>query len=151
MTEFVSFPESTARYSLPFLVAGQAQKEFFVNEALERLDILLHPVVEGEVCDPPSSPQKGQAYLVATPATGAWIGQEDRIAGWDGNQWTFIDPTAQMNVFDKNLGRRRCFREGWNLPPEPVLPTGGSTIDSEAREAIETIVELLQQAGLISS
>ena len=47
--------DASARLALPFLVPGQAQKEFFHNEALQLLDIIVQPAVEGAARnDPPS-------------------------------------------------------------------------------------------------
>jgi hypothetical protein len=42
--------DQSARCGLPFLAPGQAQKEWFHNEALQRIDMLLCPVVEGPSC-----------------------------------------------------------------------------------------------------
>ncbi|MGB7407193.1 MAG: DUF2793 domain-containing protein, partial [Pontixanthobacter sp.] len=57
-------PQTTAdaspNYGLPFLFAGQTQKEFYVNEAHARIDMLLHPVVEGIADTPPADAQEGQ-------------------------------------------------------------------------------------------
>jgi hypothetical protein len=75
--------DSTARFALPLLHAGQAQKEITHNEALLALDILLHPEVEavGEN-QPPPAPGAGQCWIVGDAPTGAWAGQADRIAAW---------------------------------------------------------------------
>ena len=48
---------STDRLSLPLLIAGQAQKELFHNEALQTLDTLVAAAVEDAPAnDPPQSP-----------------------------------------------------------------------------------------------
>ncbi len=66
----------TARYSLPLLALAQAQKEVTHNEALVLLDAMVHAaVVAGPVADPPSSPDEGQCWLVASGASGVWAGQ----------------------------------------------------------------------------
>jgi hypothetical protein len=46
--------------------------------------------------DPPASPANGDRYLIASPATGAWLGKEDNIAEWTGTAWVFTVPEAGM-------------------------------------------------------
>ena len=53
------------------MLAGQEQKELFVNELAARLDALLHGAIEAELAVPPASPRDGQAWLIATGASGA--------------------------------------------------------------------------------
>ena len=60
----VDFDTATARHGFPMLVAGQAQKEFFVNEALARIDALLHPAFETVASTPPALPAAGECWLV---------------------------------------------------------------------------------------
>lgn len=50
---------------------------------------------------PPVSPDDGDAYLVEAVATGAWVGQEDRIATWDalGTAWVFTSPSDEDLVY----------------------------------------------------
>ena len=65
--------DQTARFALPYLAPGQMQKEFYHNEALQKIDTLLCPVVEGNASPtPPSDPAVGTCYLIASGATGAW-------------------------------------------------------------------------------
>ena len=104
MTEPVAFDTTTPRQALPMLVAGQAQKEFFVNEAFARIDALLHPVVEGVASTPPASPAPGESWVVADPASDEWAGHAHALASWDGGQWTFCAPTEGLQVFDRTLG-----------------------------------------------
>ena len=51
------------------MLAGQAQKEFYVNEAHALADALLHAACEDEAAAPPVDPADGEAWLVATGAT----------------------------------------------------------------------------------
>ena len=48
---------------------------------------------------PPSSPASGDRYIVGASATGAWTGQDNKIAQWDGSEWLFTAPTNSMSVF----------------------------------------------------
>jgi len=63
----------TARWDLPLLFAGQAQKEVFHNEALVRMDMLMHARAESaDLAEPPEMPDVGQCWIVANGAVGAW-------------------------------------------------------------------------------
>lgn len=149
MTQMSEFSNSTIRHKLPLLFAGQAQKEFFVNEALARIDLLLDPVVEALLSDPPAAPEAGSAFAVGLAATCEWAGKEGAIAGWDGVQWTFVSPTAGM-VLRLSGGGSLVLHDGWQVLEAPEPPTGGEVIDQEARSAIALIVTLLQQSGLFA-
>lgn len=52
--------DQTPRFALPHLYPGQTQKEWFHNEALQRIDVLLCPAVDGPaMTSPPASPAVG--------------------------------------------------------------------------------------------
>ncbi len=64
--------ETSARFALPFILPGQAQKEIFHNEALVLVDAALHACVEGDPADEvPADPDPGQSWIVEPGAAGA--------------------------------------------------------------------------------
>jgi hypothetical protein len=92
----------TARLSLPFIMAGQALKHITHNDALNRLDALVQPVVESSaLASPPVSPLPGEAWIVPGGATGAWAGHTSEIAAWQDGAWSFFDPAEGWQVFDR--------------------------------------------------
>lgn len=92
----------TARLSFPFIMAGQALKHITHNDALNRLDALVQPVVESTaLTTPPVSPLPGEAWIVPTGATGAWAGHGHEIAAWQDGAWSFFDPAEGWQVFDR--------------------------------------------------
>jgi len=48
---------------------------------------------------PPSSPNKGDRYLVGTEGSGDWSGKDNQIAVWDGTQWIFDIPSEGWFVW----------------------------------------------------
>jgi hypothetical protein len=164
--------ETSARFALPLILPGQAQKEAFHNEALTRLDAALHACVgEGPLADPPADPEAGQSWLVGAAATGAWAGREGALANWTAGGWRFVSPVPGMLVWNIELG---CWLHwsgsAWSdgsLPaaalviggeqvvgprlPDVPSPSGGTTIDAEARAAVDAIVATLKSHGLIES
>lgn len=42
--------------------------------------------------DPPGSPVTGDKYIVASPATGDWTGNETKVATYNGATWDFVTP-----------------------------------------------------------
>jgi hypothetical protein len=164
--------ETSARFALPFILPGQAQKEAYHNEALILLDAALHAAVEdGPASDPPGDPEIGQSWIVADDATGAWAGSDGSLATWTGGGWRLVAPVAGMMVWHKALG---CWvywtGTGWSdgsLPaaaiviggdqivgprlPDVPNPSGGTTIDAEARAAVDAVIATLRSHGLINS
>jgi hypothetical protein len=144
----------TARLGLPLLAAGQAQKEFLHNEALQSLEMLVAPMVEEPpLSTPPPSPGPGSCYIVATSPGGAWAGKANCLAEFTSGGWRFAEPPEGVSVYVRSTQTRTTFREGaWELSGGPVeSPTGGATIDSEARAAIDQILGVLRQHGLLAS
>lgn len=149
MTDPLIFADRSPRWALPFLFAGQAQKEMFVNEALARLDALLHAVVEGEAAVPPADPAEGDAWIVGADASAEWAGRENEIACYQSQQWIFVAPVDGMLAFDRTSRTRRVFGGGWSIAPAAPELSGGSAIDSEARTAIGAIVAALSHYGMM--
>ncbi|MFN4113758.1 MAG: DUF2793 domain-containing protein [Sphingomonadaceae bacterium] len=149
MPDPLSFPDATPRHGLPLLFAGQAQKEFFVNEALTRLDLLVHARIAGRASQPPAAPQAGESWLVDDGAVGAWAGQTDSLAGWTGSGWLFCAPSAGLRVWDISLNAFRIFTNGWNTTGAPTQPQGGTVVDAEARSALNDLVNALIEAGIL--
>jgi hypothetical protein len=160
------------RLGLPFLSVGQAQKEFAHNEALQILDLLVAGAVEEPPgTTPPTSPALGGCYIVAPGATGEWAGKALCVADWTSGGWRFIPPAEGMNLYVRSTATAASFRNGiWEvgqvrgaaliIGDEQVVgsragaipsPTGGTTIDGEARASVDAILIALRQHGLIET
>jgi hypothetical protein len=50
------------------------------------------------------SPSTGDRYLVIATATGAWAGNEEKIASYNGSSWDFITPSKGYTVHDDESG-----------------------------------------------
>ncbi|MGE3690509.1 MAG: DUF2793 domain-containing protein [Novosphingobium sp.] len=129
-------------------LVGQSQKEAFVNEALSLLDGLLHCAVEGVAATPPASPVDGANWLIGAAASGAWAGHDGKLACRQAGNWLFVDVSDGMRVLDRSTGQERFYRGGWQAPAVPATPSGGSTIDTEARTAIADLIAALRLAGV---
>lgn len=149
MAEPISFPSTTVNISLPLLFSGQAQKEFFLNQALAMLDAVIVWSVEDTMDAPPPNTQEGHCYLVSSNASGDWQGHDDEIAVRIGGAWQFISPVNGMDVFDRTLGQKLFFRTSWEAAAVPQEPTGGAVVDNEARAAIVEILNSLQNLGIL--
>ncbi|MCA1662647.1 MAG: DUF2793 domain-containing protein [Novosphingobium sp.] len=151
MSDPIPFEDTTPRLELPLLFAAQAQKEFTVNEALLRADLAIQSVVEDELAAPPAAPAPGQAWLVGSSPGGAFAGHAAAIAGWTSAGWRFVQPASGWRVYDKSTACFRHFDGAWRLPDAPAAPTGGATIDVEARAALGNILVRLAEAGIFSA
>ena len=107
----------TPRLALPFLSRGQAQKEFFHNEALQTLDVVAAGAVEdASRSDPPVSPSLGACYLIAAAPTGAWAGKPHCVAAYASGGVPFIEPVDGMSFCVKADARWATYRAGaWEV------------------------------------
>jgi len=154
------------------LAAGQAQKEFTHNEALQTLDLIVAAAVEElPRSSPPSTPEIGACYIVGSSPSGAWAGKAQCIAGYTSGGWRFVAPLAGMTAYVKATGVTAYYRGGaWDLgslcgtsllidgsqvvgPRLAAIsgPTGGANVDLESRSTINQILAALRQHGLIES
>ncbi|MEW4468369.1 DUF2793 domain-containing protein [Parasphingorhabdus sp. JC815] len=141
----------TSRFGLPLLAVGQAHKELFHNDALLLLDFLINPVVKAVTNDPDIlQPVEGDCWLVGTAPVSGWSGKAGRIAGWSGGGWHFIKPQESMRIIISGSNSPAIYRNAvWHFPSQIDAPTGGTTIDPEARLAIDSILDLLRRAGIL--
>lgn len=164
--------DHSARLSLPFLSAGQAQKEVMHNEALQALDALVQPVVlSADLATPPGSPAEGACWIVASAAVGAWADHAGAIAQWTAAGWRFAVPSAgwRCHVVDRSAAmvhngsawQQDVVRaDGLYIEGVKVIgarsgaiadATGGTVVDSQARLVISEILTLLRGHGLLAS
>jgi uncharacterized protein DUF2793 len=163
---------STPRLGLPFLSAGQAQKEIFHNEALQTLDVLVAAAVEEPPrATPPPSPAIGSCYIVATAATDEWAGQSQAVAAFTSAGWRFVAPQEGTACYVRSTACWAVYRaNAWEvgqvrgsslvLAGQQVVggrlaaipgASGGAVVDSEARAAIDQILTAMRQHGLIDA
>jgi hypothetical protein len=103
----------TPRLTLPFLAAAQAQKHVTVNEALSRLDGLVHlTLVARDQTAPPESADDGMAWAVPAGATGAWAGHAGTVALWSGGGWLFLTPAEGWRAHVAAEARPFLYRDG---------------------------------------
>jgi hypothetical protein len=162
--------DTSARFALPFILPGQAQKEVFHNEALTLLDAALHACVAGApTSEVPTDPIAGQSWLVDSGATGPWGGMADKLATWTDGGWRFTTPVPGMTVWSLDAGYWLHWTgAAWSSGTWPVSaltiggqqvvgprletvpsPSGGTIIDVEGRAALDAVIVALRTHGLI--
>ena len=162
--------EQTARFAFPLLVPGQLQRELFLNEAIQQMELLLCPAVAGiGLTTAPSGPEIGSCYLIPEGAAGEWAGHEGALACFTDGGWRFAGPFEGMQLIDRSSGQVMAYRSGaWEsgivrcqrieVDGETVLgarqpavadPSGGAMIDAECRAAVASLLMALRTHGLI--
>lgn len=144
------FDSRTARFDLPLLFSGQAQKEGFVNEMAARIDAMLHIAIEAEQPAPAASPLDGQAWLISATPSGAWTGKGGQIAARQAGNWLYFLPRHGLRLFNRATGQFIQYTGTWTAPSRPPVPSGGTVIDAEARSAISALVAGLTAAGILA-
>ena len=163
---------ATSRLSLPLLDAGQAQKEVTHNEALALLDGCVAACVEQRaLASPPPAPVAGRCYIVASGANGAWAGKADQLGIATEGGWRFVIPREGLRAMVASEGIDAIYRgDAWSfgevrasallVSGNQVVgarasavadPAGGTTIDTQARATLASLLASLRTHGLIAS
>jgi hypothetical protein len=164
--------DSTPRLGLPLLAVGQAQKEVFHNESLATLDCVVAAAVEQPpLNDPPAAPATGSAYIVGDAPTGEWAGNARSLATFTTAGWRIVAPAEGLTAYVRSTASWAAFRAGaWEvgrlrgasviIDGEQVVgsraaaipsPSGGTVIDTAARNAVDAILSAMREHGLIES
>lgn len=100
----------TTHLGLPLIAAAQAQKHVTHNEALARLDALVHLAVSERGREtPPTLPEEGDRTIVGAAPTGIFAGHADALAVFDAGAWRFLTPRAGWTAFVEDESRLVVF------------------------------------------
>jgi hypothetical protein len=160
---------ATPRLALPLIAAGQAQKDVTHNEAVLALDRLVALVVASRsLTVPPATPPSGACYIVPSAGGAAWGHPAGTLMYWQDSGWLAASPRdGQIVLLDDEevmLVRHGDWQARWPTagltingrtllaatPAMIVPPSGGGTVDSEARATLTSLLTALQQQGIIS-
>ena len=119
----------TVKLGLGLVEASQAQKHVTVNEALARIDALVQlTLASRSLAVPPGAPGEGAAYAVPDGASGAWTGQDGRVALYLNGGWTYLDPAPGWRGWVADEGGPALFDgAGWIAGLGAVSPNGAAT------------------------
>lgn len=116
---------TTPRLGAPELVSAQAAPETTVNEQIRYVEqgAGYFIVKDKDLTSPPGSPVDGDAYIVATGATGAWAGKDGKIAFRMSAGWLYVTPIEGMLAYAQDENLRYVFNgTDW------VADTTGGTV-----------------------
>jgi len=100
---------------------------------LKKLDALIQLTVLSATVDVPASPTSGDRYIVPVGATGAWGGQDGKIARYNVDTWEFFTASAGWVAQVLDTGHRLRFSgSAWVAPEEVVVLETGSLIKDYA-------------------
>ena len=144
----------TPKLGLPLLAAAQAQKHVTHNDALLKLDALIHlSVIARNLASPPAMAD-GDRYLVAASPSGAWAGQQGLVALAQGGGWVFLTPRKGWRLWVEAEGKLLAFdgaqwREPFTITElQNLLRVGvNATADDANRLAVSSPATLFNHAG----
>lgn len=146
---------NTINLALPLMAAAQSQKHVTHNDALLGLDAIVQLSVKNTTLTaPPGSPADGDRYLIASGATGAWLGKDLNVAMYSSGTWLFFAPRPGWITWDETGLRQFVWQTsswivlgaGTNVAFNQV-GIGGATADATNRLSINTPAALFNNAG----
>ncbi len=146
-------PDETTILSLPLILPAQAQKHVTHNEALVQLDLMVQlAVINRTLTTPPPLPTIGDRHIVATGATGPWVGQAGRIALFTEAGWQFTQPLNGWQAYVM-AESQMAFYNGltWIALSDGPFTVGrlgvSATPDATNRLSVSAPATLLNHAG----
>jgi hypothetical protein len=142
----------TPLLKLPLLAAAQAQKHVTHNEALRLLDsITMLAIADRDLNVPPAAPTEAARYLVASGASGEWLGKDGSIAAWHDGAWVFLQPRDGWLAFIVDERRFTVYAaNAWrDWPVDDRLPRLGINAEPDASNAfaVSAAGSLFSHAG----
>lgn len=143
---------TTPRLSLPLLAAGQAQKHVTHNDALMRLDALVHlSVVSRTQGVQPAAPVEAVAFIVPAGGSGIFGGRAGQVAFFEDGGWSFLAPRPGWQAWVADEATI-CVWAGdeWRtaaVGPGAAIWGVNTTADSTTRLAVSADASLFGHAG----
>jgi len=138
--------QTSAKLSLPYIAAAQAQKHVTHNEALRMLDAIVQLSVGGNgTIAPPAAPQDGERHIVGSGATGAWVGRDGQIAQFIDGAWQFFEPQTGWMCWDESASEL-LIRDGGQW----TVMSGGGTPTSMPMLGINTTADAINRLSTTS-
>lgn len=144
----------TPRLGLPLLAAGQAQKHVTHNDALMRLDALVHLVVASRTQTvPPVSPVETSAYIVPAGSSGVFAGHANDLAIFEDGAWSFLPPRAGWQAWVSDEAEHHVWTGTQWRRSQPESSLGAelwgvnATADTTTRLAVAADASLFDHAG----
>lgn len=147
--------DETPNLKLPYILPSQAQKHVTHNEALRLLDAVVNLSVKSrDGTGAPVTPLPGERYIVGSPATGMWAGQDGTIACFIDDGWLFIVPHMGWQAYIEAENRVLVFDgTSWNasggVPDNLSVSSLGVQASADAinRFALSSEASLFNNAG----
>jgi len=140
---------ATPVLGLPELTASQNQKYLTINDALNRIDGLINLTVFNRTQTAPTGGESaGARYIVGSPATGAFVGQENNVAVLIGTAWRFFTPSEGWRAYDQGANQELLFDgSAWNSN-DALIASGSVKLTSNSTSGGLTIVSAQEDVVL---
>lgn len=160
----------TLRLGLPLIAAGQSQKDVTHNEAVLALDRMVAlAVVSRTQMSPPVAAAAGEIQIVPPGGESDWGQPAGSLMQWQGAGWQVQAPRDGQLALLQDEAVLLVHNQGWQalfpvsglliggrsvLAATPVSvapPTGGTTVDMEARAVLSALLSTLVQQGILAT
>lgn len=99
-----------------------------LNANLRALDLFGMPVVQSVGSNTPPSTSNGVAYIVGTSGGGAWSGQSNKVARYNGTAWEFFTPMNGWQFYSvADLAPFRYDGSTWKNSRDRAIITDSTT------------------------
>lgn len=97
------------------------------EDPAQQVQTYLDPVIN-VLNTPPTTPVIGDRYRVGTTPTGVWVGQNNKIAEWDGATWIYTTPVLDNLVYQTTTATTFRFNgTSWTQwAGTPILQNGNT-------------------------